>query len=800
MRYPLRTIPFLAMALALVPAAHAQPRPRVAIEFVRIGFPAGIDSTDPADVAQGQGTLFKSGFWTPVFVTLRAGPDGATKPGRIVVEGTDSDDVQNTYAVPVPALEPNDTVTVQAFTKTGSAAGELVIRLDEQVAENRFKTAIELKKSFTAIGVGEPLLLAVGSRIPGLRQNLAGLFPANANQDRLRVAYADDIGYLPNRWFGYAPVDLLLLTTGKREFVNSLLGEERHYKEALAEWVRRGGHLVVSCGRNQDSVPDLFNRANMPLPVKFSDPLQVRSVEGLRGWLTVGTPALQAPRDGGTLLLANLKPKEGMPLETMVPERPGEDSPPLVVRWPYGLGQITLVAFDLDQPPFTTWNGQKDFWQRLLAKLGMRPPKEPKADGNGGQAGFSPTGRDTSTDLASLLQSKLENFKDVSVISFGWVALFILIYIIIVGPLDYLFLKKVVKRLELTWITFPTVVVVVSAVAYFAAYSLKGNDLRINKVDLVDIDLGSRQVFGNSWFTVFSPRIQLYTVGVEPASPLFAAEDPSAVPKPAPVVVSWMGKPDEGYGGYNRARSQSLFHRTYRYEPDATGLREVPIQVWSSKSFTANWEGSLPRDFPRPEPPERGGLAYQESPRKLQGQVTNPLPIPLEDVALIYGEGAPVAVAIYPLDKLGPGESKPIKEAKTGNMTSWRGSLPVYYQNNYGQYQNLPNVPGAPLMKQIMFYSAVSDENQNRDSALGYLDQTWRQNLKDVAVLYGRVATQDGPAEEVTQSAATPTRLWLGQLPGPGEKRPRLDGMLIQETYVRVYIPVPPAPAKDGGK
>ena len=796
MRYPMRTILFLVMALALVPAVRAQQRPKVAIEFVRIGFPAGLDSTDAADVGQAQGTLFKSGFWTPVYVTIRAGAEGA-RPGRVVLESTDSDDVQNTYTVPVPALEQNDGVTVQAFTKTGSANGELVVRLDEQVAENRFKNVIEVKKSFNAVSAGDPLCLAVGSRIPGLRQNLAGLFPANANQDRLRIAFADDVGSLPNRWFGYAPVDLVLLTTGKREFVNRLLGEEGHYKEALAEWVRRGGHLVVSCGRNQDAVPDLFNRAHMPLPVNISL-MQVRSVEGLRGWLTVGTQTLQAPPPrngvGGTFDLAKLEPKPGMGVETIAPERTGENSPPLIVRWPYGLGQITLVAFDLDQPPFTTWNGQKDFWRRLLTKLGMKPPAEAQANANGGNAGIpAPGGRDNSADLASMLQTRLENFKDVSVISFGWVALFILIYIVIVGPLDYLFLKKVVKRLELTWITFPTVVVVVSAVAYFAAYSLKGNDLRINKVDLVDIDLGSRQVFGNSWFTVFSPRIQLYTVGVEPAAPLFAAEDATASPKPAPVVVTWMGKPDESYGGYNRARSQSLFHRTYRYEPDAAGLREVPIQVWSSKSFTANWEGSWLAN-------PRQGLRHQESPRKLEGRVTNPLPIPLEDVALIYGEGAPVGVKIYLLDKLAPGESKPIVDGttKSQNMTSWRESLPVFHQNYYGQYQNLPNVPSAPLMKQIMFYSAVSDQGQNRDSALRYLDQSWRQNLKDVAILYGRVATQDGPAEAVTQNAATPTRLWLGQLPGPGEKRPRLDGMLIQETYVRVYIPVPPAPAKGG--
>src|SRR5206468_4430200 len=81
-------------------------------------------------------------------------------------------------------------------------------------------------------------------------------------------------------------------------------------------------------------------------------------------------------------------------------------------------------------------------------------------------------------ELASRLQKSLEAFDDVPVISFGWVALFILIYILIVGPIDYFFLKKVVKRLELTWITFPAVVLGISAIAYFTAYWLKGNELK----------------------------------------------------------------------------------------------------------------------------------------------------------------------------------------------------------------------------------------------------------------------------------------------------------------------------------
>src|SRR5213078_1731380 len=121
--------------------------------------------------------------------------------------------------------------------------------------------------------------------------------------------------------------------------------------------------------------------------------------------------------------------------------------------------------------------------------------------------------------LRGLVQT-LEQFEGVPVISFGWVALFILLYILVVGPLDYFILKKVVKRLELTWVTFPTVVLVVSAAAYFTAYYLKGSELRINKVDVVDVvaelDPETRvargtQAAGTTWFTLFSPRIQSYT-------------------------------------------------------------------------------------------------------------------------------------------------------------------------------------------------------------------------------------------------------------------------------------------------
>src|SRR5262249_29398989 len=255
-------------------------------------------------------------------------------------------------------------------------------------------------------------------------------------------------------------------------------------------------------------------------------------------------------------------------------DREGDDleQRPIVLQSSCGLGRVVLVAFDLDAPPFSTWEGQAAFWKRLHNEIAphQSAANAEQAIGPWGQGG----------ELGTELKRGLESFEEVPVISFGWVALFILFYIVLVGPLDYLLLKKVFKRLELTWITFPVLVLVVSVAAYATAYYFKGDDLRVNKIDLIEIDLdGPGQVYGTSWFTLFSPRIQNYTVGLEPAAPEWGGrwtEENADAPVP-PMMVAALEGPEPGLGG----NSQSLFRRPYEYAEDASGIVRLPIPVWA---------------------------------------------------------------------------------------------------------------------------------------------------------------------------------------------------------------------------
>src|ERR1700733_10510850 len=184
----------------------------------------------------------------------------------------------------------------------------------------------------------------------------------------------------------------------------------------------------------------------------------------------------------------------------------------MVVSGSHGFGRRPLIPSDVDQKPFSDWPDRSLFWVKALDL--RRPPAD--AAGSGAAMGGRGFGRYGVSDLSSQLRAALEQFPGVKLIPFGWVAFFIFLYILLIGPGDYFFLKKVLKRMELTWITFPTIVVTVSLVAYYAAYVLKGNDMLVNKVDVVDVGQSAGVLRGNTWANIFSPQNRDYKIQTIP--------------------------------------------------------------------------------------------------------------------------------------------------------------------------------------------------------------------------------------------------------------------------------------------
>jgi hypothetical protein len=756
-------------------------RDKVSFRNIRVGYPPGPHTASPDDIPGQRAPIFKAGGWTPIVVDVQntgkydPGIDG---PAFVSVDVSDSDDTLNSYTAALPPFDEGGSSSVILYTRPGSRYSDLTIRVQAKGRE----LCKEDKRSYSGLDGNQTVYLALGSRLPGLKVPGATTEQgaAQANQ-RAEVGLITLVRDMPSLWFGYGSADVVILATSDRDFISALVSDQSGRKAALAEWVRRGGKLIVCAGRNRDQfagAPEI--QALLPM-----------TIEG-----PVVVPSATIKWEGGSQIEEALANSDGKPIEftrlrartdraaRVLVDGPnaGADSSPLIVQGPYGLGRVTVVAFDPDTRPVRGWSGEAVFWDQLLRASGPR-----LAGGNAGNqfGGFGRYGGSDETDeVLQSLVGRLDQFEGVPVISFGWVALFILLYILVVGPLDYLFLKKVVKRLELTWITFPTIVLAVSAAAYFTAYHLKGSDLRVNRIDVVDYDFQTKQTYGRSFFTIFSPRIQKYTVGVAPSEGWAGPPDDSA---PLNSTVTWFGAPKMG--------RQSFFRHSYEYARQAEGLTSVPINVWSTKGFQAWWVAP----FDKNQPPFVSTIAHPPVGADITGQVTSNLPADLEDAVLIYnGAVANLGTMLTGIPKVvSAGEQKDFAQwYKTGeNILPEQAAVRQFPQN-----QGAINGVALRLDMGVLFHEATRNTMDSNNGALRDLDQSWRVNKsdRDEAILVARLKQVKGTAEEINAGTGNPTRLWLGKLPtdrkanGQAEDRPELQGTMRQDVYVRVFIPVSP--------
>lgn len=579
------------------------------------------------------------GAWTPVELLVRGGKRPMTVVAQVRTE--DGDGVMSTVVSPRPAsLLPGQVTPIRLFVKPGRIDFEFeaaLFRVDDdsedRVARHTFDTRVfpDAMHPAAALQASQQLYVNIGPSV-GLEGAVAE--PGEALGRESIVVRIDQVEHLPTRWYGYEGVTAVLIPTSRPEVLRALTATSAQLA-ALDQWVRLGGTLLVSVG---SAAPEILGPES-PLarfaPGRFAGlaPLrQLRELESYAGATTpLSIPIATLPAGQQGAAEARLDVPQLADVRGLVEVREGDDLP-LVIRRPYGLGEVIFIAVDLDRAPFARWNDRS----RLVGKLLRLPPRGEAANANPNLGTAGPMHFDVSGQLSQALDS----FVGVKIAPFAVVALLVACYILLIGPVDYLLVKRVFKRMELTWITFPLMVVAVSAGAYFVASWMKGDKLLVNEMQVVDVDLESRLVRGTQWINVFSPAVRRYDVTIAPRLPNGqTAVEPRR-------LVSWMGKSPIGYG-LNQPSGQSLFGRGYDFTPDLEAMRGVPIQFWSTKPFFARWDVTEPQvaswfDFDL----RRSG---EEA---LDGRIVNRLPLAFDNAILLY------KTSVYNLGKIeGAGRS-----------------------------------------------------------------------------------------------------------------------------------------------
>ncbi len=589
-------------------------------------------------VQVGLGGFYRAGTWTPVRVMLRAG--GQSVSGRLHLTVPDGDGVPSRVSSPAETpcrMAAGESRTLELQVRFGRVRSRLDVEFQAEKGSVRrtFEAADRPDKDQfpAAVENHRKLVVTVASGPVGVEEafNLLRLSP----KDQAVVGRMEDASQLPGQWYGYEGIDALVFTTSQTKPYAGLKPDSPQML-ALEQWIEMGGKLILCVGREGAEVL----RDGGPLarfaPGRLQKMVFLRQTGAWEAYAGSSIPVPQSTNGRHEIRVPQL-----MQVKGVVEAR--ETDLPLVVRQARGFGQVVFLAADPELAPLNQWPERG----LLLGKVLDNPP--PTGQEMGENRSLLHYGY---TDLAGQLRSALDQFPTVGLVPFWAVVALIGVYIFLIGPGDYLFLRKIVRNMRWTWLTFPLVVVVFAGGAYWLSYWSKGTEIHLNQLDLVDCDVTTGRIRGTAWASLFSPTTERYDLGFRPLLPNGKPVQEAA------VLTSWLGLPGSALGGMDpRTLNPTSWKEEYEFSDRLDAMSGLPIQVWSTKSLTARWTAQT--DAAQTDLVPQAQLGQED--RILIGTITNTLDFPLADCILAFDRWG------YELGTLKPGQS-----AELGTMARRR--------------------------------------------------------------------------------------------------------------------------------
>ena len=578
-----------------------------------------VDAQLDVEYTFGMKGRFKQGMWTPIHLSIT---NSGQQPfdGEVIVESTDSN------GIPIKFLDDQnqiqisagETVTLMVYVKVGrlpwSVNAGVYDRTGRLVDQRVFGGDQSGQLSATDF-----MIMQIGDRLPLRSSSLQEAFTLRPDLVEVSiVSQSADYHQLPDRWYGYEAVDLLVMTTASGELLEDLSEQQQM---AIRQWVHQGGRLLLFAGRRGPEIASDGHIFQSLIPGKIEQTTKVWNTSGLEKYANASERLILNLESGSSLAL--IQPADGLVELQDVQNAQAEHA--LIVHSARGLGAVTYVAFDPDQEPVASWPATPQFLSRLVRSSHFVDQAESQAGSArmSSHAGFD--------DLAGQLRLSLDQFENVVSTQFIWVAGLLGLFILVIGPLDYYGLKKI-RQMHWTWITFPLVVAGFSVLFIFMLATLKTSPLALNQIEIIDVDISTNTVRGTNYASVYSPVSQAYSFSM--------SESAKSMPlKNRTSLACWQGLPGAGLGGLGRSSFQTLIDHQYRVHVDQGQISSLPVQHAGTSSIAARWFGntSLKVDHDFHTDSASGAL---------RGTVVNPFDFDLHD-ALILFDGR-----VYPVGRV----------------------------------------------------------------------------------------------------------------------------------------------------
>lgn len=404
---------------------------------------------------------------------------------------------------------------------------------------------------------------------------------------------------LPRRVEGWATLDRLIWQDTDAATL------EPEQLASLRAWIAGGGRLVIVGGTTGPDSLGAFPDALLPFRPSTTLDVAAGSLATLLGELP--DDATDLPAFAGAML-------DGRPLAT---------SGDLVVAADrtYGSGAVALLGFD----PTTDWIDEttlaEGLWRRML------PAR-------------SSVGSVVTDD--SQLVSAVSQLPELALPPIGGLALLLGAYILLIGPINYLVLRRLDRR-EWAWVTMPVLIVAFAVGAYGFGSLLRGSDLIVNEVAIVRGSPGATEGTAQVYLGVFSPSRGTYQVRV-PGGALLSA--PSS---------------GDFFGGDGQAASLDVL------QGETSAIRDLTVGFGSLRTVRAETPATVPLI--------QASLRLEGG--RLKGTVTNASDRPFLAPAVVLGG------TVATLRDLAPGERADVDIAiapfQFGQQLSDRIVGPIFF-------------------------------------------------------------------------------------------------------------------------
>ena len=454
------------------------------------------------------------------------------------------------------------------------------------------------------------------------------------------VMLKGEMNHLPDEWSAYDMLDAVFLANPDWTQL-----KERNRFDALGTWVRAGGHLILALSEKIAEVraSSLDDLAGLKLEemTSYSGPGRLEVAAGVPMNSRVVDLGVNPTIATSNIPILKVQVLDGTRVLLRAPTNAGTQAGwPLVVQRHVGMGTVTVFLFDPTRRDLSVAaQNQRDEADSLSAfvadgllldsQFEARFPRGGREGslllantsgyGNTGYGSYGygrPAPRDNVRMVSphQLMQDRATLLEKAEPVSFKLIALFLGIYVLVIGPLDYLLLGLLNMR-NLTWFTFTFFAVAFFIMADQGSESIKGGEMVIRQTTVLTFGEDGKTLRGDLFAGIFPQNNGSEVIWLDRANARIARQEYGFERVQNSNNQMQMGGGSDTLEVFQPHDIEPARHFNQLY------LKACQLTRWSIRPMTATWLD---------EPGERRMTTRPEADGRYT--VTNQLGLPLDRV------------------------------------------------------------------------------------------------------------------------------------------------------------------------